>query len=352
MSRWLNRRTLTIVFLVIAVLLFAVFILPISLPLLFALITAIFLEPLVKLTMNRLKWSRKTTVISVFISFMALLAVLFYFSVTQLFGKLIEFTKSAPERFNTATGVWIDIQDKLFNYTEGMPLEAVEAIQNEMNRLIESLRDSLLSFVNYDTISGLLTGIPNFLVGMIVYLIALFLFMLDLPGLRLTLFKHMTEATGEKMRILLERINLVIFGFIKAQLLVSLIILGISFIGLLIIKPQYAIVMSLVIWIIDLIPILGSIIILAPWSIYQFASGDVAEGTKLAILAVILLIVRRTVEPKVMGSQIGLSPLATLIAMFIGLKLFGFLGLFAGPLVVILYNAAKEAGIIRLQFKI
>ncbi|MET3575843.1 sporulation integral membrane protein YtvI [Bhargavaea ullalensis] len=352
MSRWLNRRTLTIFFLLVAAILFAVFILPVSLPLLFALITAIFLEPVVKLTLNRFKWSRKTTVITVFISFMAMLLLLFYFSITQLFGKLINFTKSAPEKFNAATGAWIDMQDKLFNYTEGMPLEVMEAIQNEMNRLIESLRDSLLSFVNYDTISGLLTGIPNFLVSSIVYLIALFLFMLELPALRLMIFKYMSDPTSEKVRLMLDRINVVIFGFIKAQVLVSFIILGITFVGLLIIKPQYAIVMSLVIWIIDIIPILGSIIILAPWSIYQFASGDVAEGTKLAILAVILLIVRRTVEPKVMGAQIGLSPLATLVAMFIGLKLFGFLGLFGGPLVVILFNAAKEAGFIRLNFKI
>ena len=71
--------------------------------------------------------------------------------------------------------------------------------------------------------------------------------------------------------------------------------------------------MSLVIWIIDIIPILGSIIILAPWSLYMFISGDVATGTQLAILAAVLLIIRRTVEPKVMGSQIGLSPLPTLI---------------------------------------
>jgi predicted PurR-regulated permease PerM len=58
------------------------------------------------------------------------------------------------------------------------------------------------------------------------------------------------------------------------------------------------------------------------------------------------------VEPKVMGEQIGLSPLATLISMFIGLKLFGFLGLFIGPLIVILFTTAREAGIIKLEFKI
>ena len=110
--------------------------------------------------------------------------------------------------------------------------------------------------------------------------------------------------------------------------------------------------MSVIIWVIDIIPILGSVIILAPWALYQFVSGDVAMGTKLAILAIILLLIRRTVEPKVMGSQIGLPPLPTLIAMFIGLKLFGFLGLFAGPLALIFFTTAREAGIIKFNFRI
>lgn len=75
-------------------------------------------------------------------------------------------------------------------------------------------------------------------------------------------------------------------------------------------------------------------------------------GIQLSILAVILLAIRRTVEPKVMGKHIGLSPLATLISMYIGLKLFGLLGFIIGPICVILFTSAKEAGIIKGNLKI
>ncbi len=81
-------------------------------------------------------------------------------------------------------------------------------------------------------------------------------------------------------------------------------------------------------------------------------TGDLFIGGQLAILAVILLAIRRTVEPKVMGKHIGLSPLATLIAMYIGLKLLGILGFIVGPLIVIAFNSAKEAGIFKTNFKI
>lgn len=84
----------------------------------------------------------------------------------------------------------------------------------------------------------------------------------------------------------------------------------------------------------------------------MYVTGDTIMGIKLTILAAILLAVRRTVEPKMMGQHMGLSPLATLIAMFLGLKLLGILGFILGPLLVIAFTSAKDAGIIKWEFKI
>ena len=176
--------------------------------------------------------------------------------------------------------------------------------------------------------------------------------MLDLNKLQFKFFQYLSDNTAEKVTFMYSGIKKVIVGFMKAQFLASLFILGASFIGLLFIIPKYALVMSIVIWIIDLIPILGSIIIVAPWATYYLLIGDVAMGTKLSILAIVLLIIRRAVEPKLMGSQMGVSPLAILIAMFIGAKLLGVLGFLIGPLLVILFITAKESGIIKMNFKV
>ena len=210
----------------------------------------------------------------------------------------------------------------------------------------------MIAFINIDNLKALLTYIPNFLISFLVYLIALFLFLLELPSLRQGVYSHLKERTADKVHFMTSRLSYVVFGFLKAQFLVSVIIFIVALIGLLFITPEYAIVMSAIIWLIDFIPLIGSIVILAPWSIFHLATGNIALGTQLAVLAVILLIIRRTVEPKVMGSHIGLSPLSTLIAMYLGLKLFGFMGFVIGPLLLIGFNSAKEAGIIKLKFKI
>lgn len=351
-SKRLTKRTLLIIVTAIVAAAALFFILPVSIPLILALLTALMIDPLVKLVERKFKWKRKLSVISVFIFVVLLVAVGIYYSVTSLIGRIIQFTKDAPDYLNSLSGVWIDMQEKVFRYTSGMPSDIVKATQEQLTAALTSFKDSLLELLSYEKIIALASEIPNFLVSFIVFLIALFLFMLELPQLKQSAFNLLTDRTAEKVRYMTTKLNATVIGFMKAQLLVSFIILAVAFVGLLLIVPKYAVVMAIIIWIIDVIPILGSIIILAPWSLYEFVSGDVAMGTKLAILAAVLLIIRRTVEPKVMGSQIGLSPLPTLIGMFIGLKLFGVLGFFIGPMVVILFTTAIEAGIIKLNFRI
>lgn len=350
--KWFTKRTFLIVLSMILIILCFIFIIPVSLPILFALFTALLIDPLVNLTEKKFKWKRIVAVISTFIFILAILSFILYYTVTQLIGKIIDFAKATPDYFNTLSGIWIDMQNKLFQYTAGMPAEVIEAIQNEFKSIFEIIRKAILDLLSYEKITALLAEVPNFLVSLIVFIIALFLFMLELPELKKIMFNYLSQETAEKVRYMISKLNTIFFGFAKAQLLVSLIILAVTFVGILLIKPQYAIVMSLVIWFIDLIPILGSIIILAPWALYYFVSGDVSTGSQLIFLAIVLMVIRSVVEPKVMGTQIGLKPLPTLISMFIGLKLFGLIGFFLGPLIVILFTTAYEAGIIRFNFKI
>lgn len=352
MSKWLTKRNIIIFLSIVLSILFIIYIIPVTLPIIFALLTALLIEPLVKLVKKQFNWTRQLSVISIFIFIIAIISFLLYFTVTTVIGKIINFTKAAPDYFNTLSGRWIDMQNDLLQFTSSLPTEVIESLQEESKHVVDSMRGSILELINYEKITLLLTNVPSFLVSLIVFMIALFLFMLELPELKKLFFSSFTEQTKEKVYLMTTKLNSIFFGFIKAQMLISIIIFIVSLIGLLLIKPEHALIMAIVIWIIDLIPILGSIIIIGPWAAYYFISGDVSLGTQLTILAIILLILRRTIEPKVMGSHIGLKPLPTLIAMFIGLKLLGFLGFFIGPVLVILFTTAREANIIKFNFKI
>ncbi len=296
--------------------------------------------------------NRKMAVTIVFLLFLIFLGLLGTFAVTRAVAQIVQLADHAPEYINQMNQVLLNWQNNMDSFTRNMPQEFVDKVANELTNAFDRTTTAISQQLQLSNIASVAAKIPEYLVSFLVYLIALFLFMLELPRLREKMHAGFTEATSEKVKFMNARLAYVVFGFLKAQFLVSIIIFIVSLAGLLWIAPEVALIMSLIIWMIDFIPIIGSIVILGPWSVYMMIIGDISMGAKLGILAITLLAIRRTVEPKVMGRHIGLSPLATLIAMYLGLQLIGLVGFILGPLVVIAFNSAKEAGIIKWNFKL
>lgn len=326
--------------------------LPISVPLIIAFLTALALNPVVRLFQQRLKLSRKLSVMLVFLMFLLVIGFAGTFMVTKAFTQMVVFVEDVPKHFNEINHFYEEWEEGFEQYSKNLPEEFVVEVTGSFEENITNLTDTVKEKITIDSIAQIFAKVPQYLISFLVYLIALVLFMFELPVLKSNTYNLFTEETAKKVSYMNARLADVIIGFFKAQFLVSIIIFIVALIGLFIIAPKVAIIMSVVIWIIDLIPIIGSIIILGPWSLFMFLSGDTQMGVQLAILALILLAIRRIIEPKVMGKHIGLSPLATLIAMFLGIKLMGIFGFILGPIVVIAFTSAKEAGIIKWNVKV
>ncbi|PRO64749.1 sporulation integral membrane protein YtvI [Alkalicoccus urumqiensis] len=346
------KKYITIAFILIAAGLFFYFVLPVSIPLLLAFITALFLSPVVKKLASFKKITRSAAVFIVFILFTAAAAALLYFLMTRALIQVNTFIENLPGMINEMNVAWMTLLENLRTQFDHLSEDIVDTIDQEVTSLLSESRNRLQDIDIIGRVSAIILAIPSYIVSLLVYLIALYLFLLDLPRLREKAFSYLKPETADKVQFMSSRLSSVIFGFFKAQFLVSLIIFAVTFIGLLFIAPEAALIMSILIWAIDFIPIIGSIAVLAPWAIFEFILGDNSTAVQLFILAAVLLTIRRTVEPKVMGHHIGLSPLATLISLYIGLMLLGAVGFILGPLLVILFSSAKEAGLIRMNFKI
>lgn len=352
LAAFFTRRTIWIIISILLFLVAAYFILPVSLPLVAALLTALILTPAVNALQRKTKIKRNVAVMLVFTVFVVFIGLSGYYIATKAITQGTQIVENSPQYISDINRAWLNFQRNLEEKYENLPPELVQEINITVTNTLSDLRSNISDRNLIQDITSLISSIPGYLVTFLVYLIALFLFMLELPRLREKLYSYLSERTKEKVNFMTSRLSYVIWGFFKAQFLVSIIIFIVTLIGLLFIAPEVALLMAFIIWLIDFVPIIGSIVILAPWAIFQLIVGDVSTGSKLLILAAVLLIIRRTVEPKVMGKHIGLSPLATLIAMYLGLMLFGVIGFVIGPLIVIAFTSAKEAGIIKLNFKL
>ena len=128
-------------------------------------------------------------------------------------------------------------------------------------------------------------------------------------------------------------------GYIKSQLILMAITFIILAISLTMIQVPKAILIALGISILDILPIIGSGIIMIPWSIISFISGENQMGINLAVIYVVLIIIRQIIEPRILGKAIGIKPLYTFMATILGSLLLGPIGMIVGPLIAVVINS-------------
>ena len=120
------------------------------------------------------------------------------------------------------------------------------------------------------------------------------------------------------------------------------------FLGLTLLRVDYALLIALVTAVVDILPVLGTGTVMIPWGIAMLVTGNYPLGVGLLILYAVITVVRQMLEPRVVGHQIGLYPLVTLMCMFIGTYLFGAVGLFGVPILVTLLVHLNASGDIHL----
>ncbi|MEK3989311.1 sporulation integral membrane protein YtvI [Robertmurraya sp. FSL R5-0851] len=327
------------------------FLLPYSLPLVFALVTALFLEGLVEFYKNKLRIARVHAVLASFLTYILGLVIIGYHFFTLIIQQTLRLSESTPtfvKDFYRST--ILPIMGSLERYLQTLPEEVLNSMENTIESSIASL-DAFLQTL-FETIISLLTAIPGFLIEFLVYLVALFLFSLELPRLKENIKRHLTEGSLKKASLVINQLTWAGVGFIKAQLFLSVITFVMAFTGLWILGVTNKTLLSLLIVIVDILPILGTGSVLVPWGIVAILQENQLLGVGLIILFGLITIIRRIIEPKVYSSSLGISPLASLVSLYIGFKLIGFLGLFLGPAIVIVYDTLKKANVIKVNYKI
>ena len=120
--------------------------------------------------------------------------------------------------------------------------------------------------------------------------------------------------------------------YLRTCLLLGLMTFCLSFIGLAILRVPYAFILALLLATVDLLPLLGTGIVLIPWAGICLLLGQVRLGIGLLALYAVTTLVRQVLEPKLIGDGLGLHPLLSLFSMYAGLKLIGVWGMILAPL--------------------
>ena len=136
-------------------------------------------------------------------------------------------------------------------------------------------------------------------------------------------------------------------GYIKSQLLLSLGVFVILTVGFLVIRQPYSLLLAFVLAVMDFIPIIGAGTVMVPWAVVDLITGDYRQAIELMVIWGIIALFRRVGEPKILGDQTGLSPILSLVGIYVGMRVGGVLGMVVGPLLLLVCINLAKLGIFR-----
>lgn len=277
--------------------------------------------------------------ISAFLS-LFLISVLIFFIIrtisSELWSQLGSFIqnnrKSSDEALFIITKKMSFFSKTLFSY-----FPSPTAANNIFSGISDSFLKALTDFFTQIStkVLALAKNIPSLLICTFVAFFTAFFLLKENE----TVFSFFKMFFGEKVLKWFLRIKTTFFvvfkKYIKAQLIITGIIFCVLLCGFLILKTKYALLFAFLIALVDSVPLFGTGTVLIPWAIYEFLTENSLMGWGLIGIYGAALLTRQLCEPKIVGKNLGIHPLLSILSIYLGLKIFGVLGLFFGPLCTI-----------------
>ena len=330
----MSNRTQNVIFYAVCIVLAyfgARYLLPVLTPFLLGAGLALAAEPLVALLSRKLPRVAATG-IGVTLTF-AILALIVTALCALAVRELGVLAAVLPELLEAARGgmesLEIFLTDLVMRSPESVRsllIERVEALFSGGSALLDRGTAFLLKLA-----SGVLTALPDSALGFGTGLIASYMISAKLPTFRARLKVEkfapwLDAARGMKSAV---------FGWLKAQLKLSGVTWCILTAGFFLINIRHAPLWALGVSLVDAFPILGTGAVLVPWSLISFLQADTGRAFGLLILYAAVTIVRTTLEPKLIGKQLGLDPLLTLAALYAGYRFWGLMEMLVAPILAV-----------------
>lgn len=195
-----------------------------------------------------------------------------------------------------------------------------------------------------DVLTSVLEWLPDGALGIGTGIIAGFMISARLPKLRQYLQSGLPEVWYTRYLPALRRVRSALGGWLKAQGKLALVTAGILAAGFLLLRIPYGVLWAVPVALVDAIPMLGTGVILIPWALVVFLQGKTMLGVGLLLLCAATMIVRRVLEPKLVGQQLGLDPLVTLVFLYMGYRFWGFTGMILSPLLAAAVKTLSVSG--------
>lgn len=323
-------------------------------PFLFALVLAWLLNPAVRWLQRKTNISRKAvSMVLVILVFAVIGGVLFglgWMAVDQV-RSLFNNRQSVLDDFlNGLLGVVNSVQRWIAGLNGVVPDEVITTGEDLINTIVGWVQGLDLSgwFAQMaGQAPSMVTNVSGFAVALVVFMMGSYFITGDYPRLRFELTDRVPMVARDFCRSVKDIFMSAFGGYVKSQLILSAGVFIILSIGFFLMGQPYGLLLAFGLAVLDFIPIIGAGTVMVPWAVVDMVLAQYGEAAALMAVWGVIVLFRRFAEPKILGDQTGLSPILSLVGIYVGMKLGGVLGMVVGPLLLLVCINLAKLGIFR-----
>lgn len=327
------------------------YLLPIILPFVIAFIIAYFLQWPVNVLEKRFGLPHKPIAILAVLLFYVIVGGVLTLVGAKIVSAVINLVKEVPSFYiRQIYPFFVDILHNLERVLIKLGLSELGAASGSTGQVIQSLSEMVSGLPGkvVDVATGFAVSVPGLFVDIVIMIICTFFITID--------YRRLTDFCMRQLDDNSKKIFLEIKEYVVGTLLVCIgsyaLIMSITFVELSVaftlIGMNHAIIVAACIAVFDILPVLGTGGIMIPWAVFMLVYGNYPLALELFLIYVIITVIRNIIEPKIIGGQLGLHPVVTLICMFVGVEFFGVIGLFGLPILLSLILHLNAHGAINV----
>lgn len=333
----------------LVILLLCIFILPrgigFFMPFIIGWIISLIASPLVRFLEEKLKIRRKAVSAFVIVAVLAAVILLVYGVGVKLVRETISFINELPVIWENVEAEFIQIGANL----EGLFKRLPEDAQNQLMDFWRGIGSWFSEFIGgvgtptFTAVGNFAKRLPDVFMAVIMTLLSSYFFVAEKAYMADFVKKYVPESVYYRFELIQRSFRNAVGGYFKAQLKIEVWIYILIFVGLLVLKINYAFLIAFGIAFIDLLPVFGAGTVMIPWAVVEILSGEYRLAIGLLIIWCVGQIVRQLIQPKIVGDSIGIDPIPTLFLLYIGYHMAGVMGMIlALPIGIILMNLYEE----------
>ena len=212
-----------------------------------------------------------------------------------------------------------------------MRSKAEELVNGFIEKAITEITERLPSVMG-----RILSALPNLLLVLFMTVLAGFYFCFDGERIAQSVKELLPDSLKRRFTTWGARLKRISFRYLRAYFYLLLLTVGELFIGFCFLRVRYAFLLAIGIALLDMLPILGVGTVLIPWAVIALLQKNFYLGFGLLILYAAVALLRQIIEPRLIGKSLGVHPLLTLVATYVGFRCFGFLGMLLAPFAALL----------------